>query len=125
MAAGEAWNCNFTMTQTMKGLKPGVYVLSSNAAFRPGADSYGTFYAGHVILGDNINYAMGEIEDAISENDAVDGENCVLTGFDADYSVVYDDGTKAWVPKGPVGCAYAFKAGRYPNLPRATHWCSV
>lgn len=116
MAAGEAWNCNFTMTQTMKGLKPGVYVLSSNAAFRPGADTYGTFYAGHVILGDNINYAMGEIEDAISENDAVDGENCVLTGSDADYSVVYDDGTKAWVPKGPVGCAYAFKAGRYPNL---------
>ena len=116
MAAGEAWNCRFTMTQTMKGLKPGVYVLSSNAAFRPGADLYGTFYAGHVILGDNINYAMGEIEDAISENDAVDGENCVLTGSDADYSVVLDDGTKFYVPKGPVGSAYAFKSGRYPNL---------
>lgn len=115
MTAAESWNCNFSMTQTVKGLKAGVYMLESNATFRPGADGYSKFYAGQVILGKNINYAMGEIEDAIDKAQAEDGKNCHITGTAPDYSVVTDNG-EAWIPQGPIGCAYAFRAGRYPNL---------
>lgn len=115
MSAAEAWNCNFSMKQTVKGLKAGVYMLESNATFRPGADGYSKFYAGQVMLGSNINYAMGEIEDAIDKAVAVDGENCHITGEATDYSVVTDNG-EGWIPQGPIGCAYAFNGARYRNL---------
>lgn len=115
MSAAEAWNCNFSMSQTLRGLKAGVYMLESHATFRPGADGYSKFYAGQVMLGDNINYAMGEIEDAIDKTVAVDGENCHITGEATDYSVVTDNG-EGWIPQGPIGCAYAFNGGRYRNL---------
>lgn len=115
MSAAEAWNCNFTMTQTLKGLKPGVYMLQSNAAFRPGADLYNTFYAGQIVLGKNVNYAMVEAEDAIDKTLAVDGENCNITGTAPDYTLVTEDGDELLVPQGPIGCAYAFNAGRYKN----------
>lgn len=115
MSAAETWNCNFCMTQTIKGLKAGVYMLESNATFRPGADGYSKFYAGQVLLGNNINYAMGEIEDAIDKTQAVDGENCHITGSATDYSVVTENG-EGWIPQGPIGCAYAFNGGRYRNF---------
>ena len=84
MSAGEFWNCNFTMTQTVKNLKAGVYMLKSNATFRPGADGYSTLYAGQVMLGKNINYAMTEVEDAIKVEDAVDQVNCNISGVGPD-----------------------------------------
>lgn len=114
MSAAETWNCNFAMTQTLKGLKPGVYMLQSNATFRPGADGTSTFHAGQVMLGHNVNYAMTEIEDALLKEHAVDGENCHTSGEATDYTIMTNDG-EALIPQGPIGCAYAFKASRYAN----------
>lgn len=114
MSAAETWNCNFTMTQTVKGLKPGVYMLQSNATFRPGADGTSTFHAGLVMLGKNVNYAMTEIEDALPKEQAVDGENCHTSGEATDYTIMTNNG-EALIPQGPIGCAYAFKASRYAN----------
>lgn len=114
MSAGEFWNCNFTMTQTVKNLKAGVYMLKSNATFRPGADGYSTLYAGQVMLGKNINYAMTEVEDAIKVEDAVDQVNCNISGVGPDYKILVEDGD-VYIPQGPTGCAIAFSANRYPN----------
>ena len=124
MSAGEFWNCNFTMTQTVKNLKAGVYMLKSNATFRPGADGYSTLYAGQVMLGKNINYAMTEVEDAIKVEDAVDQVNCNISGVGPDYKILVEDGD-VYIPQGPTGCAIAFSANRYPNyvaVQIAGHW---
>ncbi|MGN0233673.1 MAG: T9SS type A sorting domain-containing protein [Bacteroidaceae bacterium] len=115
MTAGEFWNSRFSMTQTLKGLKPGVYMLQSNATFRPGGDGYSKLHAGQVMLGKNINFAMTEVEDAIKVEDAVDLVNCNLSDSGPDYKIVTEDG-EVYIPQGPTGCAYAFKASRYPNF---------
>lgn len=115
MSAGEFWNCRFSMTQTLKGLKPGVYMLQSNATFRPGADGYSKLHAGQVMLGKNINFAMTEVEDAIKVEDAIDRVNCNLSDAGADYKIITEDGD-VYIPQGPTGCAYAFKANRYANF---------
>ncbi|MGN1256855.1 MAG: T9SS type A sorting domain-containing protein, partial [Bacteroidaceae bacterium] len=114
MTAGEFWNCRFSMTQTLKGLKPGVYMLQSNATFRPGADGYSKLHAGQVVLGKNVNFAMTEVEDAIKVEDAIDLVNCNLSAAGADYKIVTEDGD-VYIPQGPTGCAYAFNANRYAN----------
>ena len=112
--AAEGWNCTFDMHQTLTGMKDGIYMLTANAAFRPGANITGQRYAAQLYMNDNINFVMTEGEDAISKEDAVDGLNCHITGDATDYSYVFGD-MEGWVPQGPLGCSYAFDAGRYLN----------
>ncbi|MCR5434146.1 MAG: hypothetical protein K6F20_07120 [Bacteroidaceae bacterium] len=112
--SAEAWNCTFDMQQTLTGLKDGIYMLTANAAFRPGANVTGQRYSAQLYLNDNINFVMTEGEDAISKEDAVDGLNCHISGDATDYSYVFGD-MEGWVPQGPLGCSYAFNVGRYQN----------
>ena len=114
MPAVEGWNNTFKFTQTLTGLKDGIYLMQANAAFRANATLSSTLYAGTLSLNDNINFAMAEGEDVVSVEDAVDGVNCLLTGDYKDYSYVYGE-IEGWVPMGPYGCSYAFNAGRYTN----------
>lgn len=114
MPAVEGWNNTFSFTQTLTGLKDGIYLLQANAAFRANATITSSLYAGTISLNDNINFAMSEGEDVVSIDEAVDGVNCLLTGDYKDYSYVYGD-MEGWVPMGPYGCSYAFNAGRYVN----------
>ena len=114
MPAVEGWNNTFKFTQTLTGLKNGIYLLQANAAFRANATITSTLYAGTISLNDNINFAMAEGEDVVSAEDAEDGVNCLLTGDYKDYHYVYGE-IEGWVPKGPLGCSYAFSAGRYVN----------
>ncbi len=114
MPAAEAYNTVFSVTQTLEGMKDGIYKLAVNAAFRPFGDLTSTLYAGTVSLNGNVNFAMAECEDVVLKEHAVDGENCLLTGDHKDYTYVYGD-IEGYVPVGPVGCSYAFNAGRYLN----------
>lgn len=114
MTTVEAYDNTFTLSQTLTGLQNGVYELRVNAAFRAAEDLYNPLYAAQIGLNGNINFIMMEGEDVISKEEAEDGVGCHLTGSDADYSYVYGE-MDGWVPKGPVGCSYAFKSGRYEN----------
>ena len=114
MSAGEAWNCTFDMYQTLTGMKNGIYMLQANAAYRAGGDIYNTLHAGQLYLNDNVNFIMMQAEDIIAKDEAVDGENCHLTGDATDYSYILGE-EEGYVPMGPIGCAYAFKGGRYVN----------
>jgi hypothetical protein len=102
MPAVEGWNNTFKFTQTLTGLKNGIYLLQANAAFRANATITSTLYAGTISLNDNINFAMAEGEDVVSVEDAEDGVNCLLTGDYKDYQYVYGE-IEGWVPKGPLG----------------------
>lgn len=114
----ECFNNTMDMYQTLTGLKNGVYELQINGAFRPYpyTDSYNTNYAAMLYLNDNANYFQANIEDMISVNDAVDGENCHITGSIADLPVEDIDGNVlGYVMQGVLSCCNAFKADRYKN----------
>ena len=114
--------CDFY--QTLTDLRNGVYELQVNGFFRPGnpyseagnptSTNYGAFF----YVNDMQNYLMAAIEDMISVDDAVDGENCYITEGAAwtDYSIYDDDGNlMGYVPGGQGGLKIAAKAGRYQN----------
>lgn len=119
MPAAEAWNATYDMTQKLENMKPGVYMLQTNAAWRPYADITANYYSAMIKLNDAANYVMAEGEDFIATDEAVDGVNCHITGTAADYKYVYGD-DEGYVPQGPVGCSYAFTAGRYVNYTATT-----
>lgn len=111
----ESWNDTyFDMYQELTDLKNGIYELRLNGAYRPYADLTGTWSAGVMYLNDNVNFLMTEGEDIVLKTEAEDGVNCHLTGEATDYSYVYGD-VEGWVPMGPIGGSYAFRAGRYVN----------
>ncbi|MBO4840953.1 MAG: hypothetical protein J5524_09400 [Bacteroidaceae bacterium] len=123
----EAWNTKFDMHQTVKGLKPGYYLVSVQGAFRPSNDRYSYNYAAQVYANDNVNYLQSVLEGYISVDQAVDQENVYLTQFgggDATFDwPIYEDGVstegenglKGYVLHGPSGVAVAGYAGRCQN----------
>lgn len=116
----ESRNKAIDMSQTLTGLKNGVYELQINGAFQPypTSDYYSTNYSAVFYLNDNYNYFQANIEDMISEKDAVDGENCFITPdvSGTDYQVENDwGGIVGYTPSSAIGCSNAFKAGRYSN----------
>ena len=125
--ACEAWNAKFDMHQTVKGLKPGYYLVGVQGAFRPGNDRYSYNYAAQVYANDNVNYLQAVIEDYVSASDAVNGENVYIeqTGggstkydwpvYDDGFSTDGDEGLLGYVVQGTSGMAVAGYAGRYRN----------
>ena len=115
-SAAENWNNRFDLNQTITGLTNGVYELTMNGHFRWNADLKGNNYAAMLYANEVLTYLPMEYEDYISVEDAVDGENCHITGDAIDYEMLDDEGELiGYVPMGPVGSAYAYKAGRYLN----------
>lgn len=113
---GECWNNTFDMYQTLTGLKNGVYELRVNGATRPCDDIYNNNYIAGIYANENFVYMMADIEDVISVEDAVDGENCNLTGGTNDRAVTNIDGdTIGYVMHGVVSVCNAASAGRYQN----------
>lgn len=123
----EAWNTKFDIHQTVKGLKPGYYLVGVQGAFRPGNDRYSYNYAAQVYANNNTNYLQSVIEDYVSVGNANDGENVYLSQFgggDTTYDwPIYEDGfstsgeegLKGYVLHGPSGVAVAGYAGRCQN----------
>ena len=118
--AAESKNKAIDMSQTLTGLKNGVYELQINGAFQPypTSDFNSTNYAAVFYLNDNYNYFQANIEDMVNAKDAVDGENCYITPEESgtDYQVENDWGDiVGYIPSSAIGCSNAFNAGRYPN----------
>lgn len=125
--ACEAWNAKFDMHQTVKGLKPGYYLVGVQGAFRPGNDRYSYNYAAQVYANNNVNYLQAVIEDYVSASNAINGENVYIeqTGggstkydwpvYEDGFSTDGDEGLLGYVVQGTSGMAVAGYAGRYQN----------
>ena len=119
MTAGEVWNAKADIHQTLTGLKSGVYELRAMAATRPASNTFNANdnYIAYLYANDDEVYVQALTEDMMTEANAVDGVNCLLTpdaSGNVDDEYVIDDITY-YVPHGPVTCAYAFNSGRYEN----------
>ena len=88
-----------------------------NAGYRPCGDIYSTNYAAQLYANENFVYVQGVIEDMIPVDEAVDGENCRLSGGLEDKPITDEvtGDTIGYVIWGVAGSATAFKAGRYQN----------
>ena len=122
----ESWSANpFAMSQTVKGMKPGYYLVGINGAYRPQNDRYSYNYAAQISANGNVNFLQTVIEDYIKVEDAVDGENCNITKVSALDLAIYDDFVSTsdesgaeligYAAHGPTGISIAASAGRYQN----------
>lgn len=116
MRSAECWNTTFDMYQTLTGLKNGVYELRANGACRVNQDVRNGNYIASMYANDNLVYLMTVGEDWISVDDAIDGENCNLTGGTNDMAWENEEGdTIGWVMHGVVSVCNAANGGRYQN----------
>ena len=120
MSAGEFCNEKriFDIHQTLTGLKDGYYEVRINAAFRPAGDTTSTNYRAIVYANDAQIYAPAVLDDKVDVAQAVDGENCYISGSIPDKAIrdgVTGD-TLSYVIWGVNGSCVAFKAGRYENV---------
>ena len=103
----------FDLHQTVKGLKNGYYLVGVNGVYHPNGKGQDTNYGAYLYAGDQVNYIQTAIEDLVSEENAVDKENCSI---DDDLLLVNDFGeVLGYTPKNAKGMAYAIMAGRYGN----------
>ena len=121
----ESWSSNpFAIYQTVKGMKPGYYLVGVNGSYRPQNDRYSYNYAAQISANGVVNFLQTVIEDPISAAEAIDGENAHLVdptpdlgisedGFTTDFSEEYP--ADGYVAHGPYGLAIAAHAGRYQN----------
>lgn len=120
MSAGEFCNDKRTydIYQTLTGLKDGYYEVRINAGFRPSGDTTSTNYRAIVYANDAQVYAPAVIDEMVSKADAVDGENCHISGSIPDKAIMDELGvdTVGYVIWGVQGSCIAFKAGRYENV---------
>ena len=116
------------VSQTITGIPDGVYSLTCQAFWRPGA--HGSYDGSEQ---SNVNLFMNNYQtpvqniasDVMPEEDAVDYENCFLsggnptedfysTGGTTNKDLLFDNGeVTGYVPDGMSGASYAFRAGRY------------
>ncbi len=116
MAAAQCLARPMDMYQTITGLQNGIYELQINGLFRPNDEFDGTNYAALLYANGIQNYFQAGIEDMLPANEAVDGENCNISGSTPDYLVIDDGGNEVgYIAYGPLGCCYAFQNGRYTN----------
>ena len=116
--AAECLATTMDMYQTVTGLENGIYELQINGAFRPTPydDFWNVNYAATLYANGVHNYFQANIEDMISADAAIDGENCNLTGSIADFAIKDENGNViGYTMQGIVSCCNAFQAGRYPN----------
>ena len=91
--AGECLAATMDMYQTITNLPNGIYELQINGAFRPTPynDFYNVNYAATLYANNIHNFFQANIEDMISVDDAIDGENCNINGPVADFPIVDED----------------------------------
>ena len=120
----ECKNATCDYYQTITDLRNGVYELQVSGFFLPGNPSnsagnltstnYGAFFYTNEIQ----NYLMAGIEDMVTPENAVHGENCIIEeGASYLDKIVYnEDGeVMGYIPSGQTGFKVAANAGRYQN----------
>lgn len=120
VSAGEFCNDKriFDINQTLSGLKDGYYEVRINAAFRPAGDTTSTNYSAIVYANDAKIYAPAVIDEMVSKDNAIDGENCHISGSIPDKAITDEitGDTLGYVIWGVHGSTVAFNAGRYENV---------
>lgn len=122
--AGETWSDSLNMHQTLKNMKPGLYLLRMVGAYRPQDYRYSYNYGATFSANGNTNFLMTVIEDPVMVSDTIDLVNCYLHGITNDLPI-YADGTSTtddsgseitgYVTQGTQGLAVAGHCGRYVN----------
>lgn len=110
MSAAENVHHRMDISQTLTGLKNGLYEVRMNAGYRPNGDIYSTNYAAQLYANENSVYVMGVSEDASLMETSWQGEIADKPIVDA-----LSNDTTSWVIWGVKGSANAFAHGRYEN----------
>ncbi|MBP3374065.1 MAG: hypothetical protein J6L60_06025 [Bacteroidaceae bacterium] len=114
--AAELVNGTFDLSQTLTGLKNGVYEVTVNAGYRPSNVVSSTNYAATIYANGIHNYVQAVIEDMVPVDQAEDKVNCYLNGDIADLPVVDELGdTIGYAMHGIQSTCYAIEAGRHIN----------
>lgn len=105
------------LSQTLTGLKNGLYLLEMNAGYRASGDIESYNHVAYIYANDNIIPVCTTREGMIAKDDAVDGDNCSFTSekqiINKESSIEND--VLGYVIWGVEGGAIAFRAGRYAN----------
>ena len=110
----ETFRATSDMSQTLTGLKNGVYEMQVNAYTRTAGNDNARFYTAYAYANDISVPIMNVQEDAISFNDAQDNVNCYIANAGSyPYDVIFND--SYFYPNSHVGASYAFQAGRFTN----------
>ncbi len=110
----ECWNNTGEWSQTVTGLRNGIYEIRMNAGYRTDDSDDPTFYNAYLFSGDNQVPVMLYKEDGVLFDDAKSGENC-YSGESTDwpYDRIYHE--EMYTPTSTTGAHIAFAAGRYKN----------
>ena len=117
MAGAEAWDKIFDMYQKVAVSKPGYYILTMNAGYRPSNDKYGVNHIAQLYAGENNTYLPTVFETKISKEDAVDQVNANITGEVSDLPYPTDPlaevlDTAYFGMQGQLSVAIAANSGR-------------
>ena len=124
----EAWATTVDISQTLEDMKPGYYLVSTHAAFRPNDNRYSYNYGAGLYANGTFNFFPTVFEDYVPVDDALDRVNCYLSGNDALDLKIYDDNISkndeeaestgatllGYAVHGFRGMAAVANAGRYP-----------
>ena len=120
--AAEFWNegtslNRFGISQTITGLKNGIYEITINAGNRPsGLEGTSTNYSSMIYANGINNYVMSVYEGMVSVDEAVDSVNCHLTGDVVDIAITDELGdTIGYALHGIQSACVAIEAGRHIN----------
>ena len=120
--AAEFWNegtslNRFGISQTITGLKNGIYEITINAGNRPsGMEGTSTNYSSMIYANGINNYVMSVYEGMVSVDEAVDSVNCHLTGDVVDIAITDELGdTIGYALHGIQSTCVAIEAGRHIN----------
>lgn len=120
--AAEFWNSGtslnrFGISQTITGLKNGIYEITINAGNRPsGLEGTSTNYSSMIYANGINNYVMSVYEGMVSVDEAVDSVNCHLTGDVVDIAITDELGdTIGYALHGIQSTCVAIEAGRHIN----------
>lgn len=113
----ESWSASpFDMHQTISVPQNGVYELTLNGLYRVNNLVDSRQHAAMIYLNDYANYLPANMEGVLAAEDAVDKQNCWITGKYPDFKITDADGNvTAYTPRSMQGAAYAFKTDRYPD----------
>ena len=107
---------SFNVYQTLTGVKNGVYLFELTAGFRANGDTLNYNHAAKIYANENENFIQTVLEGYIPVEEAIDQENCQITGNNRDQVYYAEDGTVlGYILWAHDGAARAAKAGRYNN----------
>ena len=113
----ESWTkAAFDMHQTITLPENGIYELSLGGIYHQNGDAKSSnMHAAMLYLNGHKTFLASAMEGFIAYDEAVDGENCWITGGAADTPIMKDGELTGYITNSTQGAACAFASGRYTN----------